>query len=86
MKKTKIFLELNTCQECPFFEKIECYSADDSDEWKFNWFCGKTKATNIVGKKIAECVNWNEEATVAVPTWCPIKLNDEVNLFDLIGQ
>lgn len=75
MKKTKIVLELNTCQECPFFEKNEC------DSWaKYDWFCSK-----VDHKKIRGYVSWNEEDKVPVPEWCPIKI-DDIDLIELFGN
>jgi len=81
-KKTKIVLELLTCQECPFFEKDRYYT-EDSFEVAFNWYCCKVKEEGK-SKKIAGYVEWHEENKTPVPDWCPIKLNDEVNIVGMI--
>ena len=54
MKKTKIVLEIETCQQCPFFEKTRYYT-EDSWEQAFNWHCAKIKdkkKNHPLGKKI----------------------------------
>ena len=81
---TKIVLEIKTCQQCPFFEKDRYYSGD-SWETAFNWFCCKVKEDGK-SKKIVGYVEWHEEDKVEVPDWCPIKIDDEINIIDLIQK
>lgn len=64
---TKITLNIKSCNECPKFNCKRAYSAD-SFEYMHDWFCG---AEN--NKIISEWVGWNEEDSVKIPTWCPLK-------------
>ena len=62
----KIELEINSCKDCPFFERKRIYT-DDSWEEGYDWLCKKHN-----NNKIASFVEWNEEKSVKVPEWCPI--------------
>ncbi len=64
---TKIIIDIKSCQECPFLEKVKIYTGD-SWETDHDWLCKKNKL-----KKNEGSVSWNEEKDVEIPKWCPIK-------------
>jgi hypothetical protein len=64
----KIEIEINSCQECPYFDKRRMYTSDSFEE-AYDWFC--KKADN---KKIQGYVEWHEEEDIKIPEWCPCKV------------
>ena len=63
----KVSLEINSCQDCPFFSK-ERYYTEDSFEHAYNCHCNNTVKTKIQG-----FVEWHEEKSIQIPEWCPAK-------------
>lgn len=72
---TKIALEIDSCKECPFFNR-ERYYTFDSWELAYDWFCKKEKDDDGKDMKISGYVGWNEEKDVKIPAWCPTKVEE----------
>jgi hypothetical protein len=68
---TKIALEIETCQECPFFEQDRYYSPDSFEGPSFDWYC-----TQQGRKKIRGYVEWHEASKIPIPDWCKIKVKE----------
>jgi hypothetical protein len=60
---TKIVLEIDNCQSCPFLHREGYYSPD--------WYCKKSGM-----KKIRGYVEWHEESIIPIPDWCEIKVKE----------
>lgn len=67
MGKTKITLEISTCQECPFFKKGPDESTDGWDRGN-DWMCGAKD-----NKVISGFVEWHEKNKIPIPDWCPAR-------------
>ncbi len=67
-KVMKIAIEIKSCQECPFFKKINPYSTDGFDRME-DWVCTKNDSKIIQG-----AVEWHEESKIEIPEWCPSKI------------
>jgi len=63
----KIFIEINSCKECPYFTTKNHYSTDGFDFME-DWVC--TKANLIIQK----AVEWHEERKIKIPDFCPQKV------------
>lgn len=68
---TKIVIEIKSCKDCPFFEKINPYSTDGFDRM-VDWHCTKKDET------IQSSVEWHEESKIKIPDWCPVSLKEEL--------
>lgn len=64
----KIELEIERCNQCPFFKTENQWSSDGWDNM-VDWMCAKLDPK----KKIQGAVEWHEELKIKVPEWCPIK-------------
>lgn len=62
----KIIIEIENCEKCPFFEKINPWSTDGFD-FMIDWYCKKSDKT------IQKSVEWHEEKNIKIPDWCLIK-------------
>ena len=63
-----IKIEINSCQDCPFFKTGNHWSSDGFDRME-DWICDKSR------KIIQSSVEWHEAKNINVPDWCEIKTN-----------
>ena len=70
MSKNTAKIEIDSCQNCPHFER-ERYYTEDSWEKAYNWFCHKNKEK----REIQGYVEWNEVRGISIPKWCPLNCN-----------
>ena len=63
----KVVIEIQSCKQCPFFDKRNPWSSDGFDRME-DWYCIKSE------KVIQGAVEWHEERKVKVPEWCEIKV------------
>jgi hypothetical protein len=69
--ETKIVLEIDNCQSCPFLHRERYYSPDSFEAPSFDWYCKKSGM-----KKIRGYVEWHEESKIPIPDWCEIKVKE----------
>jgi len=66
MKKNCVYLEIESCKECFYFETKNPWSSDGWDRM-IDWFCKKNN------KKIQGAVEWHEENNIKIPDWCLLR-------------
>ena len=64
---TKIVIDIERCNKCPFFTTENPWSSDGWDHME-DWICKKENKT------ISKSVEWYDERHIDIPEWCPIKV------------
>ena len=75
---TKIQLEINDCQDCPFCESQRHWTSD-SWEHAYDYYCKKKETGNkeYPSRKIAGYIEWRSEMP-EVPHWCPLSVEKPI--------
>jgi hypothetical protein len=72
-QKVTIQREITSCSQCEF-QREERHYTEDSWELAHDWHCDQDKENP---RKIQGYISWNEENGVEIPSWCPLRLENQ---------